>query len=93
MSRLVDHAILQQRGRGLRLDDIRDQEVQVLEASIKTTEYGDCGLIKVALPTGEVQEVATFAYLVLDAIQHAVEANALPCAVTFRKSGRAWTME
>ena len=91
--RLVDYADKQLEGKPLRLDDIAGQEVTVKGAAFGHGDYGDYALIDVVNEEGELLTVQTSAFLVLDALTHALENEGFPLVATFRKRGRPWIIE
>ena len=93
MSRLVDHALKQAEGVPLRLENIEGQEVMVTEVTFSSGAFGSYMTMKVVDADGEILDIMTGAKLVLDAIENAVDADALPCEATFVRRGRTWLIE
>jgi len=93
MGRLLDHAHKQAEGVPLRLPDIEGQEVTVQSVEFNAGTYGPYMVMQVIVEGGEVVEVMTGAKLILDAIENAVEADALPCEAKFFRRGNAWLIE
>ena len=93
MPRLVDHALKQAEGVPLRLPDIEGQEVTVTAVEFNAGSFGPYMTMTVVNKDGEIMEVMTGAKLVLDAIENAVEADALPCEARFFRRGNAWLIE
>ena len=93
MPRLTDYADLQGAEAPLRLGDILDQEVTVTEVRFFQAEFGRCAIMTVIDENGEILRVMCGGFLVVDALEHAAEANAFPLDVTFSKRERTWVME
>jgi len=91
--RLVDYADRQLEGKPLRLDDIAGTEVTVQGVAFGSGDYGEYALLDVVNEAGELLTIQTSAFLVLDALKHALDANEFPVVATFRKRGRPWIIE
>jgi len=93
MGKLLDHAHKQAEGVPLRLDNIEGEPVTVTDVEFSSGSFGAYMTMKVVNKDGEVLDVMTGAKLVLDAIENAVDADALPCEATFVRRGRTWLIE
>ena len=93
MSRLVDHALKQAEGVPLRLEDIEGQDVTVTAVEFTSGSFGPYMTMTVVNKDGEALDVMTGAKLVVDAMENAVEADALPCDAKFVRRGRTWLVE
>lgn len=93
MARLLDHAHKQAEGVPLRLEDIEGEEVTVTSVEFSSGNFGPYMTMEVVNEDGEVLDVMTGAKLVVDAIENAVEADALPCEAKFVRRGRTWLIE
>ena len=93
MARLVDHALKQAEGVPLRLENIEGQEVTIQSVEFSSGSFGPYMTMQVIVEGGEVLDVMTGAKLVLDAIENAVDADALPCEAKFVRRGRTWLVE
>lgn len=92
MARLIDHAQKQAEGLPLRLDDIEGQEVTVNKVRWNSGNFGPYCVMEVINAAGEIIDVMTSAMLVLDALEHAEQAEALPAEAMFTRRGRTWIM-
>lgn len=93
MARLVDHALKQAEGVPLRLEDIEGQEVTVTDVMFTSGAFGPYMTMTVVNAEGEALDVMTGAKLVVDAMENAVDADALPCEAKFVRRGRTWLVE
>jgi len=93
MARLLDHAVKQAEGVPLRLGDIEGQEVVVQSVVFASGSFGPYMTMTVVNKDGEILDVMTGAKLVVDAIENAVDADALPCEAKFFRRGNAWLIE
>ena len=93
MARLVDHAHKQAEGVPLRLENIEGLEVTVTEVEFTSGNFGPYMTMKVVNAEGEILDVMTGATLVLDAMENAVDVDALPCEAKFVRRGRTWLVE
>jgi len=75
------------------LDDIAGVEVTITGAGFGNGDFGEYAMIDVVNPEGETMNIQTSAMMVLDALRHAMEAQAFPLLATFKKRGRTWIME
>jgi hypothetical protein len=75
------------------LDDIAGKEVHITEVEFKTGNFGPYAVMAIPDENGELQHVMTSAMLILDALENAVAAEALPLDATFKKRGRCWIVE
>ena len=92
MARLVDHAKKQLAGLPDRLEDIADQEVTVRNVRWLSGNYGPYCVFEIVDANGEIREIMTGAFLVMDALENADKERAFPCEVTFTRKGRTWIM-
>ncbi len=76
-----------------RLEEIADVEVIIQSAWIGNTPMGTFAAMEVILPTGEIMTFVTTGYLVVYAINNAIQAEAFPLPVTFTRTGRAWNIK
>lgn len=93
MKRLIDHALKQAEGVPLRLPDIEGQEVTVTGVEFTSGGYGPYMTMTVVDKDGQSLDVMTGAKLVMDAIENAVELDALPLLAKFYRRGNAWLIE
>jgi len=93
MGRLIEHAHKQAEGVPLRLDDVEGQEVLVTAADFTSGSFGPYMTLTVVNMDGEELDVMTGAKLVLDAMENAVAAGALPCEAKVVRRGRTWLVE
>ena len=91
--KLLDDAVKQAEGVPLRLDDIEGQTVTITEVEFSSGSFGTYIIMGVVDAHGEVLDVMTGAKLVVDAIEHAVEAEHIPCEAKFFRRGRTWLIE
>jgi len=93
MGKLLDHAHKQAEGVPLRLDNIEGQLVTITGVDFTSGSFGPYMTMNVVNTDGEVLDVMTGAKLVLDAIENAIDADALPCEATFVRRGKTWLIE
>lgn len=92
MPRLIEHAKRQAEGLPGRLDDIADIEVTIKSCRWLTGNYGPYVIMETVDVNGEIRDIMTSAFLVMDALENAEKAKALPCIAIFFKKGRTWTI-
>ena len=73
------------------LDDILGQEVEITSVEIREGNYGPFVRFECKDFRGKVHNVSTGAFLVVDALQDALEQGALPVQARFVKKGRTYT--
>jgi len=93
MPRLVDHAKRQLEGLPARLEDLNEQEVTVTGVRWLSGNYGPYCVLETVDSNGEIQEVMTSAFLVMDALENADKEKAFPLTAKFVRKGRTWTIE
>jgi len=93
MSRLLQYAARQAEGLPGRLEDIAGLEVTVNEVRFNTGNFGPYCVLSVVVPNGEVLDIMTSAFLVLDALENAEREKGLPCIAKFSRKGRTWIVE
>jgi len=93
MPRLFDYAVKQAEGLPGRLDDIEGVEVTVNEVRFNSGTYGPYCVLSVVLPEGELLDIMTSAFLVLNALENAEREKGLPCIAKFSRKGRTWIVE
>ena len=99
MARLVDHAVKQAEGVPLRLPDVAGQEISILGVEFSSGAFGSYVIMRCQGSDGEEFDLMTGAKLVVDALEHAVEAVDdkgemlnFPCEAVFTEKGRTWIM-
>lgn len=92
MPRLIDHAKRQLEGLPGRLEGIEKQEVTINKVRWLTGNYGPYCVMEIINPEGEIQEIMTSAFLVMDALENADKEKAFPLQASFTRVGRTWTI-
>jgi len=92
MAQLLNHALKQAEGVPLRLEAIEGQSVTITGVEFSSGSFGSYLTMTVVDENGEALDVMT-AKLVVDALEHAVEDEALPCEAKFVRRGRTWLIE
>jgi len=93
MARLADYLPATASQQALRLDDIVDKEVTVIDFRLATGSYGEYAFVDVAIPGKGTVPVITGATFVISALKAAKEANVLPIPAKFVKRGRTWIVK
>ena len=93
MPRLSDFAKLQAEGKPYNLDSIAGQDVTITDIGWATGKYGEYVLLTVVDENGEIQNVRSTGFLILDAVRNLQAEGALPCPARFVKNGNTWTVE
>ena len=93
MGQLLNHAHKQAEGVPLRLENIEGQAVTITAVEFSSGSFGAYLTMMVVDGEGEVLDVMTGAKLVVDALENAVETEALPCEAKFVRRGRTWIIE
>lgn len=90
--KLLDHAVRQAEGVPLHLEDLEGEEVTITAVRFTTGDHGPYCIMSILREGGECVEIQTSGMLVLDALEHAEQAEAFPCTASFAKSGRTWVI-
>jgi len=93
MSKLLDHALKQAEGLPLRIQDIAEQSVTITAVRFNSGQFGPYAVMTVVKADGEILDIMTSAMLVLDALDNAVQEDALPVEASFSLKGRTWIIE
>lgn len=93
MSQLKSYALKQAEGVPLRLGDIEGLDVAIVGVSFSSGSFGPYLVMEVVKEDGEALSIMTGAKLVVDALEHAVTNDALPCMARFVQSGQTWLVE
>jgi len=93
MGQLLSHAFKQAEGVPLRLEDIEGQAGTITEVEFKSGAFGSYLTMTFVDTDGEAMDVMSGAKLVVDALENAVENDALPCEAKFVRRGRTWLIE
>ena len=93
MGQLLNHALKQAEGVPLRLENIEGQAVTITSVEFSSGSFGAYLTMTVISGNGEALDVMTGAKLVVDALENAVENEALPCEAKFVRRGRTWLIE
>jgi len=93
MGQLLKHALKQAEGVPLRLENIEGQPVRITAVEFSSGSFGSYMTMTVIDENGEALDVMTGAKLIVDALENAVDNEALPCEAKFVRRGRTWLVE
>ena len=91
--RLTDFSTLQFPEDALRLEDVRDQEVTILDARTGNGKFGEYAVLDLETADQKRMTVVTSGMLVIEAVKNAVLADAFPLVARFTRTGRCWRIE
>lgn len=93
MKRLKEFSTYNTYNEVISLDKIADTEVEVMAVRFREGKYGEYCFMDVKLENGNIVSVITGSKIIMEALQQANEAKALPVLAKFTKKGRAWIVE
>jgi hypothetical protein len=93
MPRLVDFKPKRETDDFERLDDVVGKELTLTGVTFNTGEYGRFAIMDLVEADGVVHTVMTGSAIPLEALTAWVAAGSKPCAVTFKKVKRYYTLE
>ena len=91
--RLTAYSTLQFPENALRLEDIKDQEVIIVDGHVGNGKFGEYASLDVETPDKKHTIIVTSGMLVIEAIKNAITAEAFPLQAKFTRTGRCWRIE